>query len=104
MKFLKRIWSPSDTEALVEHARKWAGLHTIQAYTSPQPGDDELEFERDMAYLRDLANAVMVEARAVAPFMDTQELLDRRTSLLCNEQESDYRFAGRPQFEVGVVA
>lgn len=104
MKFLRRIWSPADTEALVEHARKFADHAVIQVYTSPQPDDDELEFERDMAYLRDLANAVMDEARTVAPRMGAQELLDRRASLLINEHESDARFAGRPQFEVGVVA
>lgn len=60
-KLLRHIWSPADTAELVEHARKWAGLHTIQAYTCPPPADDELEFERDMAYLRDLQAAIHVE-------------------------------------------
>lgn len=104
MKWLKRIWSPVDTAALVAHAEKFKDLAVTQVYTCPLPDDDELEFERDMQYLRDLANAVMDEARAEAPRMGTQELLDRRASLLVSEHEADARYMGRPQFNVGVVA
>lgn len=104
MKWLRRIWSPADTEALVAHAEKFKHLAVTQVYTSPLPDDDALEFERDMQYLRDLANAIMDEARHEAPFMDTQELLDIRAGLLVAEFEADARFAERPQFEVGVVA
>lgn len=91
MKLRNILW-PAGVGKLAEHARKFAGFPTMQAEPDPLT-EDQREFDRDIAYLRDLEDAVMDEARAVVPRMGAAEI-----ALLCRVTDTplDDRFGAAP--------